>query len=261
MFVKTKNLPLGKSPKHISKDLLLDYFIYTFEPTWFFRTFDNFRGQIEVHFKSQLNDLKTNQELTFEQEWWVLILFALKDLVEGENLSYATETIQFLINRIHTLSNEDLEEYANSINSSLFEQMPTILTIRPSEISNLESDAKNDDVAFNHLIEKKQIIIEILKEHVKINNIAESFTKRSYEKQINKYEIWNVIFEYYLECILYMHLTLGEDYIEDERELENLLYLSHVSFLTEVIIDSSNIDTLCKALSNVVNPIFSVMNE
>lgn len=260
MTKNIKHLPLGKSPKHIPTDLLLDYFIYTFEHNWFFPTFDAYRSKIDVHFKSQLNDLRANQELTLGQEWWSLVLFALKDLAEGENLSYATETIQFLINRIHTLSEEELEEYANSINSSFSEQMPSTLSIRPREVINLESDAKKNYVAFNQLIKKKEVVIELLKENLETSDIAEGFNKHSYQTQINTDEIWSVFFDYYMESLLSMHIILTEDYVEDEKELENLLYLCHSSFLTEAIIDSSKINNLCKALSNIVRPIFNHMN-
>lgn len=237
---------LGKTPKHISKEQIFDYFIYTFEYMWSAPAFNVYGNNVVVHYKALLESLKSNHELTIGQQWWALVFFALKDLSEDAELTYAKETILFVINRIHTLSNEELEHYANIINDGLSEQVYDVMTVRPLELSNLESQSIGTDVFMDTLLKNKDAFINIFKENLVIDDIDMMYLNRILvnDKKINEQfsDFWSTFNEMYMGLVVAMKDIYGKSHPESEGLRDEHLQDLNLTILLLALKNHSKID-------------------
>lgn len=262
MYESKKSRFLGDTPTHISKGQLFDYFLYTFEFLWTSPTYDTYKESISVHFKRRLDALKDKQEkpLTIGQEWWALVFFALKDLAESERYAYSTETIQFIINRIHILSDDELENYANSINDVLYDEVPDILVIRPLEVEKLNSDAYQKGKVLAYFLERKEEFLLTFKKHLEEKDIEKMYINQLAlnDKAINEpfTDLWRSYFEMFTGYSIAMFDMVLKLPQQTEEFKEQLLKEVNLVFLIASVKNSSKIDAINSELTELLRPLY-----
>ncbi|PLS19653.1 hypothetical protein CVD28_04350 [Bacillus sp. M6-12] len=253
---------LGETPTHIEQEKVLDYFLYTFEFIWTAPAYDIYKDSIPVHFKNLLDELKARQEqpLTLGQEWWALVLLALKDLAEAEKYAYPTETIQFILNRIHTLTDSELEDYCNSINNAFYDEMPDVLSIRPLEVQKVHSDAYQNDFVLAYFLDKKEAFLNVFQKHMKEKDIEKMYINQLTvnKKEINEQftDFWNTYFEIYTGFSISMYDMVSQHPQKTLEYREQVLKEVNLVFLIASLKNNAKMDALNNQLTELVRPLY-----
>lgn len=262
IYETKKSCYLGKAPTHIEKDKLVEYFLYTFEFIWTSPAYEANKESILSRFKQRLSELRKKNEspLSLAHEWWALGLFALKDLVEFENRFFAVETIQYLLNRLHTLSEEELEDYINSLNNVLADEVPDVLSIRPLEIQPLQSDADQNDKVLAYFLESKEPFLSVFKKHLVqkdieslyINQLAVNDKKMNYQFT----NFWNSYFEIFVGFSLSMFDMVRHAPEFTAEKSEQLIKEINLVFLITSVKNREKIDRLNNELTELLKPLY-----
>lgn len=262
MYETKKLLFLGKTPTHIHQEQILDYFLYTFEFVWTAPTYGQYRENIRGHFKGLIDEVKSKHEpeLTIGQEWWSLVLLALKDLAGAENFSYSTKTIQFLLDKITSLSDEELEEYANAINNIFYDEMPDVLSLRPLEIEELRSDASKNDKFLAYFLERRDRIQSIFEDMLVREDIEMMYMN---ELAVNEHgvneqftDFWNTYFEIFTGFSISMFAMASQAPQKDKAFREQVLKEVNLVFLIASVKNNSKIDELNSKLCDMLRPLY-----
>lgn len=262
MYETKKTLFLGKTPTHIHQEQILDYFLYTFEFVWTAPTYEQYRDNIRGHFKGLLDEVKAKheEELTIGQEWWSLILLSLKDLAGAENFSYSTKTIQFLLDKITALSNEELEDYANSLNNVFYDEMPDILSLRPLEVEELRSDASQNDTLLSYFLDRREAFQDVfetmlVREDINMMYMNElSVNPDGINEQFT--DFWNTYFEIFTGFSISMFDLTSQSPQKDKAYRENLLKEANLIFVIASVKNNRKINELNKKLCDLLRPLY-----
>lgn len=204
-LIPKRYFSLGQAPKHITEKELVRYFLYAFEFSWCGKVFESIRDNIESFYSQQLQDIKSKvlHPLLIQQEWWALVLIALKELSTSEKLRYAQETIQFLLNHLDILSEEELMRMANSINDVFFEQMPDALYLRPLVMKSLHSDAPELDKSLSYFLNHKERFLSMIQQVLEQSDVESNYVNQMTlkDKSISEQysDFWGVYFELFTE--------------------------------------------------------------
>ena len=261
-YESRKILFLGQTPTHIKKEQILDYFLYTFEFVWTAPTYEQHRDNIRGHFKGLLDEVKAKheQELTIGQEWWSLVLLSLKDLAGAENFSYSTKTIQFLLDKITTLSNEELEDYANSINNIFYDEMPDVLSLRPLEVEVLRSDASKNDKFLAYFLDRREAFQSVFETMLEREDIEMMYMNELAvnEEGINEQftDFWNTYFEIFTGFSISMFDVASQAPQKDRAFREQVLKEVNLVFLIASVKNNSKIDELNEKLCELLRPLY-----
>jgi hypothetical protein len=261
-YESRENRYIGLTPTHVPQEQLLDYFLYSFEFVWTAPVFDTYKHSIRGHFKGLLEELKGRQEkpFTIGQEWWSLVLLALKDLAHTEKYSFSTETIQFLLNSVHTLTDVELEDYANSINNIFFAEMPDVMSLRPLEISPLSSDASKNDHVIAYFLEHKDAFLEVF-----TRILTEADIEKMYINELTMNEdgiseafttFWNVYYEIFTGFSISMFDMVKQTPENEKAYREQVLREVNLVFLIASVKNNTKIDKLNDELTKLILPLY-----
>lgn len=254
---------LGKAPNHILPNDLLDYFLYTFEFAWTAPGFDAYRSNIKTHFEVNLKDLMgKHAELTLGQQWWGLILIALKDFAIEREFSYASKTIDLLLSNLSQLKEPELEQYANEINSGIYDEILDSISIRPLELEILKSDAMNSDKMLKFFLENKDRFLKIFNKHLIQRDIDKDYLRQFLfnEKKVdNKFSsFWRVFFEIYVGYSMsVLQYSLNSSQAK-KMTVKELINKTNLVFLLASVLSKGKIEDLTQDLENIMKEFFDI---
>jgi hypothetical protein len=252
---------LGKTPTHILREKLLDYFLYVFEINWCSPVYQEKQENVKAHFEKALNELKSqNHELSLGQEWWALVLFSLKDFAMFYRSPFSVQTIQFVLQRIYALQDEELEEYCNAIHYALNMELPEILAIRPLEIQVLQSDVYEEEPEVAFFLNKKEELKQIFSNQLKSTDIKkeylQQFLMNDEEINLSFTDFWSSFLDVFIIYSLSMLYLMSESQFMFDDDIEELLKEVHLVFLTASIKKKSSIHKLNKELTEIIKPLY-----
>lgn len=262
-YQSQKNRFIGIAPTNIKEEDLMDYFLYIFEFVWSSPIFDEHRGDLGKYFEKHLAEItEKNVNLSFQKKWWALVLIALRDISDAEDFLFSIETINFILKSIQSLKEEELEEYANNINHTLYEQMPDVLAIRPLELDTLKSDAVKDDDVLMYLLGKEAQIVKIISKSLKQKDINIDYLCEvllNNKKITSKFStFWRAYYESFIGYSLSIFSILSDNIetVRGQAQIVEALKQSNLMFFTSSIFEKEKAEKVNNEIFNVLKSFY-----
>jgi len=233
-------LLVGKTPTHIEREDLLDYFLYVFEFSWNNVAHESKKSQLRKHFETEsIKFVSDIHALPKEKLWWLYVLIALKDIAETDEVEYGKATILHFLNKIEKLSEEQLVEYANEIQHGFYYELPESLVIRPLELVALGNKMAEEDPYLKFFFEKKEEMIKALTKHLRQKDVDSGYFNNitlNDRKLTRKFSsFWDTYYEIFLNYFLSMYdFQMIQTEIDESEEHDVLREMLFIFFIASI---------------------------
>jgi len=240
---------IGQAPTHISQDLLLDYFLYTFEFSWNSPIFEEKKSKLDVEFKKKAQTLFPEYEsFSVARQWWLYVLIAFQEITEHQELEYGKFTVSHILKRFPVLSETSLERQINEMQHAFYDEIPDILLVRPLELKVLKNSTVEHDLNLPFFIENKDRFLKILGKHLNQKDINKEYIERfvlTNKKRLRQFStFWNGYYEIFINYLLSMYDFKMPEEMEDKEEEVELMQELVILFLVASVTNKAKIEDL-----------------
>lgn len=181
---------------------------------------------LEKIIKEKIKEIEGRKEIEFNSslKWWLSILIILKECCKGNELYFAEMTCNVVIDKIHKLTNLEISEYVNLINTILLDEINSGIKIRPFLYTGHLRENKDDYLL--SFYENKEIIKEIIFNKIKIDD----FKHPDIIKEIKFIEYFNLEYDK-KEIILEKLYNTCNVFFAPKLHYESKTELAHIMFI------------------------------
>jgi hypothetical protein len=247
---------LGKTPSFLTKEEVLDYFMYAFELQWVGGLLNYPPKKIRAKLEKELDEkLKTIKNDTAGKRWWLLSIYVLLLLSQDRTMKYSEKTLWGLWNQVDLLSEDELEMYCNLIDHGISMVTDTHLTPRPLALQILGSEYYDHDKMLQKMLHNTEKNIRQLHEYVKLKELTINEIVKSMVNPISITQKYTDMSHVYYELLM-IHVFSEYEFFEHQQEYqanfaktwEEVLHHSLMVFFYRTVKDKTKIEPLTKVV-------------
>lgn len=235
-------------------DKLIEKFLYTYSflglssSTLF--TIDN----VKTILSERISNLKNFNKLNHIQRWWGLSLCYLEMATSYYEVKFLDHAIKTLLNKIHTLNENELILYCNEINEVCSTMICFELRLRPS--CNNNKKAYISELMFN-ITSNKDLILDSLKSNFSLTEVMndEVFKEQLTVSAItdHSYSSWDCVFDIFTSIVI---TNAESPFNKDFMIGDGISHIVETSLLNLL----SNCDNIPDNISNISDDISLILS-
>lgn len=224
-LTKTINTSLLGTVPPIVKELktdkeILEYFLYFFEITWanpLLRDILNMEKFLEKRLQNT-KALYGYNDIDNERCWWLLILLVLNEFSKNAQLSYSSEIITMLVEKIKNLELKEIERYVNEINFAIFNNIGESMSIRPSAMALAKVEIDDADFILKELLNEKELFERRFSRYIRKKNLNQKIIETMFRYSIKSKKYFNV-WESLFDAFVAFFISMSYDFDQEFRTL------------------------------------------
>lgn len=242
--------------KEVSLDNIIDEFLYYYS----FLSYYTIEGldiyQLKKDLLCTINTIEKRKNIKLSEKhiWWLLALDYMRFLGDRHELYLIIDTTTTLINKIDLLSEEELIEYANLLNNSLYTEIGEGLRVRPLLAKDIHSDSIIEHKYFEKWIGLKDSVLSIIQSELDKKDFTNKLLNRELDvlNTLNiKFDEWDIFYEIFISHIV--ALTCPEDENNDIDidlySLESAISVTLAKLIKKITVDKTLENILVKNIT------------